>query len=85
MVRSLDVKNKQHNYRFEHCICGILHNIEAPVVTSPVLVITLVQFASLGSGSHSPFLIHVAESGPVNISPSRQLNVTFTPSSAGSS
>ena len=42
------------------------------------------QFTILGSGSHSPFLAHVAELGPINISPSRQLNVMFPPSKAGS-
>ena len=46
---------------------------------------TPVQFASLGSGSHSPFLVQIAELGPINISPSRQLNVMFPPSKAGSS
>ena len=43
------------------------------------------QVVSLGSGSHSPFLVHVDEVGPTSVSPLLQLNVMFSPSSAGSS
>ena len=35
---------------------------------------------SLGSGSHSPFLIHVDVLGPLSTSPSGQVNVTLVPS-----
>ena len=43
------------------------------------------QFTSLGSGSHSPFPIHVAELGVVITNPVGQLNMTISPSSVGSS
>ena len=48
-------------------------------------IISPVQFTSLGSGSHSPFPIHVAEIGPVPISPDVQVKVIFSPSNSGSS
>ena len=50
------------------------------IVTDPA-----VHFTSLRSGSHSPFSIHVAELGPISVSPSLQLNMMFSPSRAGSS
>ena len=40
---------------------------------------SLMQSTSLGSGSHSPFLIHVDELGPLSISSERQVNVTSIP------
>ena len=64
-------------------ICNIkhcdIHNIVVPAVTS-----LPVQIASLGSGSHFPFPIHVDELGPLCIDPVGQVNVIFCPSSAGS-
>ena len=42
------------------------------------------HITSLGSGSHSPFLIHVAVLGPVSISPEGQVKVTVVFSIAGS-
>ena len=75
---SPDVINKKQ-------ICGtiLLRDIEAPVVGVPVA--TLVQLAALGSGSHSPFPMHVDELGPTSVSPVLQVNVMTSPSEAGSS
>ena len=41
------------------------------------------HIASIGSGSHSPFPIHVVVLGPVSTSPGGQLKFTLDPSSAG--
>ena len=48
-------------------------------------VVTCMQFTSLGSGSHSPFPIHVDELGPLSTAPVGQINVMPAPSNAGSS
>ena len=37
---------------------------------------------SLGSGSHSPFSIHIDVLGPVSTSPEEQLKMMLSPSSA---
>jgi hypothetical protein len=39
------------------------------------------HMSPLGSGSHSPFPVHVAELGPVSTDPGGQLKVTVHPSS----
>ena len=38
---------------------------------------------SLGSGSHSPFLIHVEELGPLSMNSEWQLKLTLDPSITG--
>ena len=47
-----------------------------------VLINLLLHSTSLGSGSHSPFPIHVDEFDPERISPREQANVTLTPSTS---
>ena len=51
-------------------------------VVPVVLYSTLVQFTSLGSGSHSPFPIHVHVLGPLSIAPVGQMNAILSPSNA---
>ena len=41
------------------------------------------QCTSLGSGSHSPFIIHVDNIGPLKPSPGMQLKVTLVPITTG--
>ena len=55
------------------------------VVVPVVMCSSLVQFTTLGSGSHSPFPIHTEELGPLSIALVGQVNVIFAPSNAGSS
>ena len=45
-------------------------------------ILTL-AFHLLGSGSHSPFLIHVDDLGPMSTSSDGQEKLTLLPSSAG--
>ena len=45
-----------------------------------VLINLLLHSTSLGSGSHSPFPMHVEVLGPERISPGEQANVTLVPS-----
>ena len=59
-------------------------NANVPDVVVPVVLIPTVHSTSLGSGSHSPFPIHVAELGPSSICPCGQMNIIVCPSSAGS-
>ena len=47
-----------------------------------VLINLLLHSTSLGSGSHSPFRMHVDEFGPESISPGGQANVTLAPSTS---
>ena len=56
------------------------------VVTTEVIVVTVVPVhsTSLGSGSHSPFPIHVDELDLLSICPVGQVNVIACPSRAGS-
>ena len=44
----------------------------------------VVHSTSLGSGSHSPFLIHIDELDPLGVCTGGQENMIFCPSSAGS-
>ena len=55
------------------------------IVVPVVMCSSLVQFTTLGSGSHSPFPIHVDELGPLSIASIGQMNVMFAPTNAGSS
>ena len=59
-------------------------NANVPDVVVPVVLIPLVHSTSLGSGSHSPFPIHIDELDPFRVCPGGQANVIFCPSSAGS-
>ena len=47
-----------------------------------MLINLLLHSTSLGSGSHSPFPMHVDEFGPESISPGEQANVTLAPSTS---
>ena len=47
-----------------------------------VFINLLLHSISLGSGSHSPFPMHVDEFGPESISPGEQANVTLAPSTS---
>ena len=51
-------------------------------VSMEVLINLRLHSTSLGSGSHSPFLMHVEALGPENISPGEQANVTLAPSTS---
>ena len=62
----------------------ITFNAIIPDVMAPVVLIPPVHSTSLGSGSHSPFPIHVDELDSFRICPGGQANVIFCPSSAGS-
>ena len=55
-----------------------------PDVVAPVILIPSVHSTSPGSGSHSPFPIHVDELDPLSVCPERQVNMIVCPSSAGS-
>ena len=47
-----------------------------------VLINLLLHSTSLGSGSHSPFPMHVDAFGPESTSPGEQANVTLAPSTS---
>ena len=47
-----------------------------------VLINLLLHTTSLGSGSHSPFSMHVDAFGPESTSPGGQANVTLAPSTS---
>ena len=59
-----------------------LHDCDQPSLDLEVLINLLLHSTSLGSGSHSPFPMHVDVFGPERISPGEQANVTLTPSTS---
>ena len=57
------------------------HNIIGFTCGTTMLILNLPPHISpLGSGSHSPFPVHIVELGPVSTSPGGQLNLTVLPS-----
>ena len=60
----------------------VAYNVVLGIVV--LVVMNTLHSTSLGSGSHSPFPIHVAKLGPVIINPVGQLNMMLSPSSDGS-
>ena len=62
----------------------VTFNADIPDVMAPVVLISSAHATSLGSGSHSPFPIHVDELDPLRVCPGGQVNVIFCPSRAGS-
>ena len=57
-----------------------LHNYDQ--LSLEVLINLLLHSTSLGSGSHSPFPMHVDEFGPESTSPGGQANMTLAPSTS---
>ena len=60
-------------------------NLVSILVVVPVVTSSCMHTTFLGSGSHSPFPIHIDELGPLSDDLDGQVNVMLSPSSAGSS
>ena len=58
------------------------HTLLLVLINTSHNILRLWQATSLGSGSHSPFPMHVDELGPVSTSPEEQVKLTLSPSRA---
>ena len=62
--------------------CVIIKELDTKIY--PSMVLSPKHWRLPGSGSHSPFLVHIDVLGPLSSSPAGQANTTMLSSTAGS-